>query len=299
MHAARMSAAIGLACATFIRAQELEPRAYSVSPKGTSFAVVAFARSSGDLSFDPALPIEDAQATLKTAALAYVYSLDVFGRSANVGFGVPYVWGPLSGTVKGQFTSVHRSGLGDPTVRFAVNLYGAPAMTMEEFARYKQRTNVGASVTVTVPIGQYGPNALVNIGSNRWAAKPEVGVSHRLGRWYLDMYLGTWIFSANNDFFRGNTRTQDPLGSVQFHASYNITRRMWAAFDVTFYTGGRTSVNDVVNADLQRNSRAGGTIAIPIGRRQSVKVSIATGAVTNIGASFTTVGVAYQRIGLR
>ena len=33
--------------------QELEPRAYSISPVGMNFAVIAFTRSTGDVNFDP------------------------------------------------------------------------------------------------------------------------------------------------------------------------------------------------------------------------------------------------------
>ena len=274
-------------------AQELEPRAYSVSPVGVNFVNLAFARAAGDISFDPTLPVEDANAALHTTALSYVRSVNFMGRSANVGLVAPYVWGSLQGVVNGDLLSVTRSGLGDPVLRFSVNLHGAPAMRIDEFARYQQRTNIGASVLVISPLGQYDPAAVINIGSNRWAARPEVGLSRRLGKWYLDFYLGTWIFGPNKNY-RGRVRRQDPLGTAQMHLSYNFTRRLWAAFDATYYTGGRTSVGDTVNANLQHNSRVGGTVSVPIGKRQALKFSASRGAVTNIGANFTSLGVAYQ-----
>jgi hypothetical protein len=49
-----------LACKSEGVAQELEPRAYSISPTGMNFGIVAFTRSAGDIGFDAALPIEDA-----------------------------------------------------------------------------------------------------------------------------------------------------------------------------------------------------------------------------------------------
>jgi hypothetical protein len=285
-----------LASVGILRAQSLEPRAYAVSPQGTSFAVLGFARSFGDLSFDPSLPIEDAHATLNTLVAGYVYTLNVFGKSGNVGVQLPYTWGPASGIVDGQFVSIRRSGLSDLSTRFAVNLYGAPAMNLEEFAHYRQKTIIGTSVTFTAPVGQYDPNVLVNVGANRWSIKPELGISHGIGRWDLDTYLGVTFFTPNDNFANGHTRTQSPLGSIQVHVSYNITRRMWAAVDATYYTGGRSSIDGLLNADLQRNSRVGGTLAVPLTKRQSLKFSVSTGAVTNIGAAFTTVSVAYQRM---
>jgi hypothetical protein len=275
------------------QAQELEPRAYSVSPRGLNFAVFGFSRSSGDISFDPSLPIDDANATLHTTSFAYVRSINFLGRSANAGLYVPYLWGTVEGSINGSVQSARRSGLADPGFRFAVNLHGAPAMDREQFAHYRQTTNVGASLIVSVPLGQYDSSRAINISSHRWGVRPEAGVSQRLGQWYLDFYLGVWIFTPNHDY-QGQTRRQDPIGSAQVHLSYNFTRRLWAALDTNFYTGGRTSIDGIARADLQRNSRVGGTLSAPIGQHHSMKFSVARGAVTNIGADFLSVGIAYQ-----
>jgi hypothetical protein len=274
-------------------AQEMEPRAYSVSPKGTNFLVVALGRSSGDLSFDAALPILDAKTTLYATVLGYGREIDFAGRSASVTVVAPYIWGTLEGVVAGNYLQARRSGLEDPSFRFAVNLHGAPTMDLDKFREYRQTTNIGASLVVTAPLGQYDPGRYVNIGSHRWAVKPELGLSRRVGRWYLDLYLGTWFYTANTDYL-GKVRTQDPLGSAQVHVSYNVNRRIWAALDTNFYTGGRTSVGSDVHADLQRNSRVGATLSLRVTGRQSLKFSGSTGARTNIGAAFSSVGVAYQ-----
>ena len=84
-------------------------------------------------------------------------------------------------------------------------------MNAAEFKDYKQKTNIGASVVVLAPLGQYDPARLLNIGTNRWSVKPEIGISERFGRWYLDLYAGTWIFTAN-DSFRLGVRRQDHIG---------------------------------------------------------------------------------------
>jgi hypothetical protein len=53
---------------------------------------------------------------------------------------------------------------------------------------------------------------LINIGTHRWAFKPEMGISFPKGSWYMDAYVGAWFFTANPDFYPGNaTRTQDPV----------------------------------------------------------------------------------------
>src|SRR4051794_34477491 len=77
-------------CAQQDRGQELEPRTYAAAPVGTNILVVGYGRSFGDLTFDPALPITDAKATINSGFLGYVRTIDFFGRSASVGLVTPY-----------------------------------------------------------------------------------------------------------------------------------------------------------------------------------------------------------------
>ena len=290
----RLATVAAVLHAAFVaKAQELEPRAYSISPEGTNFLTLGFTRITGDISFDPALPIEDATASLHTMTLGYVREIGLAGRSASVGVLAPYVWGSVQGLVYGSFQQALRSGLANPAFRFAINLHGAPAMNAAEFKDYKQTTNIGASVVVIPPLGQYDPARLVNIGTNRWSVKPEMGISQRLGRWYLDLYAGTWIFTANHNFLLG-VRRQDPIGIVQSNLTCVITPRVWASFNADLYTGGRTSVAGVEHADYLLDSRMGGTLAIRVTHHQSIKFNGSSHVVGHIGANFVSIGAAYQ-----
>lgn len=161
-----------------------------------------------------------------------------------------------------------------------MNLKGSPALSPREFAAYKPRTGVGASLTVIAPTGQYDPRRLVTLGSNRWAFKPELGVSKPKGRWTLEMAGGLWLFTANNNFFGGSRREQKPLVSLQGSLVYTLRPRMWASVNATYFTGGQTIVNGVVNADRQKNSRIGATFSFPLHQRQSIKVAWGKGLTT-------------------
>jgi len=130
-----------------------------------------------------------------------------------------------------------------------INLIGSPALSPKTFAEYKARTAVGASVTVIAPTGQYDPRRLVTLSSNRWAFKPEVGLSKPVGRWTLETAGGAWLFTANNNFFGGSRRDQRPLLSVQGSVSYTLRPRTWVAVNASYYSGGRMIVNGVINAD--------------------------------------------------
>ena len=277
-----------------LHAQQLEPRAYAPSPVGLNMLIVGDIVSSGDVSFDPSLPVTNGHANLNAAVAGYLRTLDFFGRSANLALGVPYVRGDVDGVYLGQPVSVHRSAFGDPTVRLAVNLYGAPALTPKEFADYHEQTIVGASLVVIPPLGSYDSTKLINVGSNRWAFKPELGISRAIGPWILESDIAVWVYTDNTDFWNGKVRSQDPIGALQLHAIYTIRPRMWVAVDSTYYNGGRTAVNGKQNDDLQQNSRAGITFALPIDRQQSIKVAYSVGARTSIGGDFKTVGLTYQ-----
>jgi hypothetical protein len=290
-----LSAIVILAADATLNAQQLDPRAYSVSPSGVNILIANYNYSTGDLNFDPSLPIDSASAQIHSATTGYVRSIGVAGRTANVSALLPYVLGNLQGNFRGEFTQIYRSGLTDILTRFSINLYGARAMKLKEFAGYHQKTNIGTSVVVSAPTGQYDPAKAISIGTNRWAFKPEVGLSHALQktRLILDAYAGAWLYTANNNY-QGTTRTQKPIWNSQFHLSYDIKPRFWVAFDANFYRGGQTTLSGVARNDTQKNSRLGATLSLPVKRRQAFKAAYSAGALRTIGGDFQTVSFGYQ-----
>jgi len=178
----------------------------------------------------------------------------------------------------------------------SVLLRGAPAVSMLEFAKAPRRTILGTSLTVVAPTGQFFSDKLINLGANRWAFKPEVALSQPLrDRWLLDLYAGVWLFTNNESFYPGTVvRTQAPIGAFQSHVSYNFRRQLWAAFNATYYVGGRSTLQGIGNDDRQSNSRVGGTVVLPVGRRHSIKLAASRGAIVRYGASFSTFSIGWQ-----
>ena len=167
-------------------------------------------------------------------------------------------------------------------------------MTPQEFASYRQRTIVGASVTVAPPLGEYDPTKLINLGTNRWSFKPEVGLSLTIGQWVVEGMAGAWFFTENTDFVGGRTRTQDPVVASQVHLTYRFKRSMWLAADANYFTGGTTTVGGDRSLDFQRNSRIGATFSWALDRHHAIRASASRGAYTTIGADFTSVAVGYN-----
>jgi hypothetical protein len=275
-------------------AQELEPRAYGNTPTGLNFLIVGYGYAEGGLATDPSVPLEDANLRTHGPVFAYARSLDLWGRSGKFDVVLPYAW--ISGTAQfaGQPREREVSGFADPRLRFSINFYGAPALSLQEFAGYRQDLIVGASVQVSAPLGQYSDNRLVNIGSNRWFVKPELGISKAWGPWTLELATGVTFYTDNDDFLSGRTRQQDPIYSVQGHLLYSFRSGIWAALNGTYYTGGRTTVDGVEGDDLQENSRMGATVALPVDRHNSVKLYASTGVSTRTGSDFDAVGIAWQ-----
>lgn len=275
-------------------AQDLEPRSYANTPVGMNFLVVGYSHLWGGVTVDPTIPLEDAKLAAETTVFAYARSLDVWGRSGKVDIVLPLAW--LSGTA--TFAGLPRerdiAGFADPKFRFSVNLYGAPALSLDEFSKYEQDLIVGASVQVTPPGGQYDPHKLVNLGTNRWSVKTELGVSKRFGNLTLEA-AGEGVFYTDNDEFLGNhTRAQDPIYGVQGHLIYSFPYHIWGSLDATFYGGGTTTLDGRLNRDLQENTRVGATLALPINRNHSVKLYGSTGVSARTGSNFDQVGIAWQ-----
>ena len=274
--------------------QELEPRAYSTSPMGTHFLVVGYGHSRGSVILDPSIQVTDVTASIDAAFVGYAGTFGLARRTASLAATLPYVQGDMSGRVGEERTSISRSGLGDVRVRFAANLWGGGALTPEEFRRRAPTTTLGTSLVVVAPTGQYYPTRLINIGTNRWAFKPDIGLSHPIGKWVLDVAAGVWLYTDNSDFYGGKTRSQAAVWALQGHVSYSFRPGLWLAADATFYQGGRSSIDGVESQDRLENSRSGLVLAVPFATSYSLKLGASTGVTTRVGGKFDSYTVALQ-----
>ena len=289
---------VGSACC----AQDLAPRAYVITPIHSNAVTLTYSFFDGTLLFEGTVPITGASARAHVAIFNYSRSLSFFGRTANFTASLPYGVGNFRGTVVGAETLAYRSGLLPVAFRFSVNLIGGRAMNVAEFREWQQTTILGVSVRFVPKTGQYDPTKLINLGTNRWAWKPELGYSHRRGHWILDAFVGAWLYTTNHEFFSHNqfspginTQRQGPIASFEGHLSYDFKPRLWVSLDGNYWFGGTTSLNGVENpSTLQGNSRIGGTASIPLSKHQSIKISYSNGAYIRYGGNFQNVSFAWQ-----
>ena len=203
-----------LAVVTTASAQELEPRLFSPAPTGTNIVLGAFGYSFGNILLDPAVPVEDLDARLSIITTGYVRTLDIFGLSGKIDVVAPFAFGDWSAQLEGQDTTRAAAGFGDPKVRFSMLFSGAPALRGKEFAAYKPGTIVGGGLQIRVPLGQYDPTKLLNLGSNRWVFRPQLGVSQTLARWVLEATAVGWFYTDNTNFFGDDGRSQKPIAAT-------------------------------------------------------------------------------------
>ena len=277
-------------------AQDLEPRAYANLPKGTNVIALVYAYSSGNVLTDPSLPIEDFKIKAHNIGAGYVHTFALAKKLARVQVVAPLIF--MSGKLKlnGVDTSGVRHGFGDARIRFGVNLIGSPALDIKNFRQYQQKTIVGASIVISVPSGLYYKDKRINLGSNRWAVKPEVGVSKRFKRFYTEAYTGVWFYTNNNEFLTSKTLKQQPVVSLQAHVSFYFKNQMWIGVNSNWFNGGETLVDDVSSGDLKDNYRIGATWSVPFAKRHSVKFQFHVGAFTNTGYDYNLYSIGYQYI---
>lgn len=261
----------------FVAAQETEPRRWSHLPVGANFIGAGYSYTDVDILLDPTLQIEDARGEIHTFVFSYIHALDVFGKSGRIDITVPYSNGRWEGLLEGQPASTRRSGFNDPRVRFAVNLLGSPAQSGAEFRDYKVKTIVGAAVEVTLPLGEYQEDKLINLGQNHWIVRPQIGVVTNWGKWGAELTGSAWFYSDNDNLGGDQTREQDTLYSFQTHLIYTFRPGLWMSGSLAYGSGGQSRIDGVRIDDQIRKLLYALSFGVPINKRQGVKLSFVGG----------------------
>jgi len=258
-------------------AQELEPRRWSHLPIDTNFASLIYGRKDADIDFDPVLRIENATQEMSTLALAYSRTFKLFDKQARIDFIEAWHDGRWEGILDGEPASTKRRGFSDTRIRFSGNILGSPPLKGQEYAAYRATTNVetivGIGLGIEVPTGEYKSGKLINLGNNRFAFTPQIGVVHNRGDWGLEATGSVSFYTDNNDFFHGNKLEQDPLLTLQTHLTYDFSPQLWATASAGFQFGGQTSINGAANDDRREDLLWALTAGYKLSDRLALKVS--------------------------
>lgn len=281
-------------------AQELEPRRWAHVPVDTNFLGVGYVRTDGDVQFDPVLRIEDATVTINSVIATYLRSFAWSDKTARFDIRVPYQKASWKGLLDGEPAKVVREGIGDPRIRLSVNFIGAPALKGKEFQAYRAsravNTVVGAALAITLPLGQYKEDKLLNLGQNRFSVRPQLGVVHTRGPWSFELTGSVFFFSDNDEFFNGSKREQDPLYALQAHIVRNFSRGIWGSLSAGTVREGQSSINGEEKDDEKEDSLYAVSAGMAVSPTSSIKIAYAKGRThKEVGSDADNIGVAYIR----
>jgi hypothetical protein len=266
----------------------LQPRRWGHLPTNTNFAGAGYAYTSGDVAFDPVLLVDDVTVEVHTLPLKYIRSFELAGKSARIDWVQAYQDAEWKGLLEGAPARVTRSGLSDMLLRFAVNVIGAPPLSGAEYAEYRanleSETIVGLGMEVQLPTGEYYRDKLLNLGSNRFTFRPQVGLVHRRGKLSGELHTSSWIYTDNDDFFNGKYLEQDPLYTVQGFVDYTFKPGLWTGGGIAYGVGGESTINGVAKQDPRDGVLWGLTLGYPIGKRIGGQFAyLAQRTLTDIG----------------
>lgn len=263
-------------------AQEIEARAYSNAPIGINFVTGGIAQA------------KSGSYTLTTEAVNLTRIIDVFGQSGRISLLVPYAQLSGTGSLGAQNMNASAEGLSDPVVKVSANLYGAPALSLEEFKNYQQDLIIGTSLAASIPWGKYNSEQMLNVGANRSLIQPAIGASQAVGPWRLELAGMATIYTSNTSFLGSNTLSQNPIYSSEAHVIYYFQNMAYLSADATYFTGGQKYVNGSSIAGSQENWRFGSTYSYPVNKHNSIRLTGSKGVYSNTNTDYTALGVSWQ-----
>ena len=256
-------------------AQELEPRRWSHLPTGINFLGAGYSYTRADIFFDPVLRIEDAEMEMHTWGVKYTRTFELLQKSSRIDFTQGYQEGRWKGLLNGAPASTKRSGLTDSVLRFAINFYGAPPLEIKEFKTYRAKVDVetifGTALVVHLPTGDYMSDKLINLGTNRFTFRPQLGVVHNRGKWSFELTGAVWLYTDNNDFYNGRKLEKDPYFTSQIHLVYTFRPGLWASASAGYGYGGKSTLDGVEKNDRRENLAWALSAGCPITRQLGIK----------------------------
>lgn len=277
-----------------INSQELEPRALTNLPQKFNFIGVAYAYANGNTILDPSFPLDDFNGRINSFVLAYIRSINFFGKSGKVDVILPFAGGDFSGNYLGANFEDSYTGFGDLRARVSINLSGAPSLSREEYPSYAQKLISGLGIQLIIPTGNYKKEQLPNLGGNRWSIRANYGISYAIDKWILEAHAGIWVFSDNKEFLEDNTLSQSALWIAKGNLIRSFEKDgMWLAFSLGYGYGADTFINGVQRDATISQLRLGLTYALPLKKGHSLKFTVASGIRFQQGSDFDIFGVSY------
>ena len=177
---------------------------------------------------------------------------------------------------------IKSSGLADPIIAATLWFLNDP----------ESKTWMGFTPLITLPLGKYDHVKGINMGSNRWAFKPELGFVKGFGDFFLDLTANVEFYTDNNDFTSsGLTLKQDPIYTLEGHLSYNFNPSFFVSADYFYHNGGATTVAGLDQDDRKDDHTAGCTLGFMLSPSYQLLFKYKQDLVVENGLQTSTIGV--------
>lgn len=267
--------------------QASTPRGYKTVPSGVNLFEVIYSYTQGEAQRNTPLPGSTLEIHRHTALLRFVHYFDWNGRFSGLSLMLPLADQELSfynPNAPGATLGDH-GGVGDPTLVIASNIFGQPAMGLQQYIeKYKtakpvEQTSLNWSLWVTTPLGEYNPVRIVNAGENRWVAKPEINFTRIAGRLWFEANAALSFFSDNSEH-QGADLEQDPLLTVEGHLSVDVaigltpevTMPAWASLSLYGKIGGETTVSGIERDDAYNDWEVSANLYLRVHREYALRL---------------------------
>lgn len=226
---------ISLILPSVVRADD-DARDYIPAPPGTLAILTYYKHIFGNTLYEDGKKISnDYNFSENLGMFRVVYYMMLGPIEIDPQFIIPFADFSVDGKAVGN-NELSASGIGDPMV-FA---------TFWFINNKESKTWLGFTPFITIPGGNYDSSrGSLNIGTNRWAFKPELGFVKGIGdRTFFEIILAGEFYTDNNDYV-GKTLSQDPVLTVESHLSYDLTKSMYASLDYFYHNGGEQKLEDI------------------------------------------------------
>jgi len=279
--------AIVASLATMLSGADDGPRMYWNAPVGTNILQTYYWNAHGNsLSPEGTQNSSSFETDINIGVLGYNRIFDIAGASSIL-TGV-ITAGNISGSISKQSNTITKSsrGLGDLYLQGVINLFGAPALTPEQFATYKQDTLLSLLVGVTAPVGDYESNRVLNMGTNRWNVRLALPFVQTIGEWKageittIEILPSVWFYENNDDSF-GAILKQDPMYTLEVHITQDITTTLFVSLDYFIQKVGTSYTNGIESSPSNTSDSLGVTAGYMLNSQMQLQLRY----VSTLGAN--------------
>lgn len=212
------------------------------SPAGTMLGVLYYDHTSGNEKYTDSHKVSDSFNLRQNVGIfRLAYYFDVPGDKNGGCFNILQPFGDVmvDGAAVGN-NNLSASGLGDTIVAMSLTRKQTPL------------TCFGLSLYVTTPTGGYDKGDSLNIGSNRWAFRPKLSFSRKLGDspFSVEGYGYLEFYTKNNEYTSQSlTQEKDPVFEGDVHLVYDMDKTKYISLTYFYTAGGETEVEGIGQDD--------------------------------------------------